>query len=150
MRAREGQRSSTPNGMGDATMTGKIFSFVFLIVGIVIGLGAFGHTSAVRHVHKAMDPLPVDPNVATMIYVVWYFVSGCMLLFGLALIWAWLRVRVGDGSLLSVAFLIGFLYLAAGIGGMIYRHGDMFMAFFVLLGSLLLISSFVLRKGLPR
>ncbi len=129
-------------------MVARFFSFIFLVDGIIIGLGAFGHGLAVRHVHAALDKLPVEPNVGTMIYVVWYFVSGCMFLFGLTIVRIWFRLRAGDGGLLFVAVLIGALYLATGTGGMIYRHGDLFMAFFILLGGLLLLSSLVLRKGL--
>ncbi|MGA6954397.1 MAG: hypothetical protein WBY73_04765, partial [Candidatus Acidiferrales bacterium] len=123
----------------------KLFSWLFLITGIVIGLGSIGHTLAVSHVHAALDKFPVDPNVSTMIYVVWYFVSACMLLFGLTLVWVWLRLRAGDTKPLFVAVLIGLFNLANGIGGMIYRHGDPFFWFFIVLGGLLLISSYVLR-----
>jgi hypothetical protein len=129
-------------------MINNFFSYVFLIDGIIIALGAFGHGHAVNKVHAALDKFPVDPNVGTMLYVVWYFVSGCMFLFGLTIIWIWLRLRAGDSNLLFVAFLIAALYLAAGIGGMIYRHGDTFMALFILEGALLMLSSFVLRHGL--
>ncbi len=83
-----------------------------------------------------------------MLYVVWYFVSGCMFVFGVTIVWTWFRLRARDSNLLFVSFLIGALYLAAGIGGMIYRHGDPFMAFFILLGGLLLLSAFVLRSDL--
>ena len=111
-------------------------------------MGALGHTLAVTQVHGALDRFPVDPNVGTMIYVVWYFVSCCMFLFGVAIVWIWLRTRVGDTKPLFVAVLIGVLYLANGIGGMIYRHGDPFMGLFIVLGALLLLSSFVLRYGI--
>lgn len=129
-------------------MMARFFSLVLLIDGILIGLGAFGHGSAVRHVHAALDQFPVIPDVATMIYVVWFFVSGCMVLFGLTVVWVWFRLRAGDRGPLLVAYLIGALYLAVGIGGMIYRHGDPFMAVFIVLGGLLLLSSYVLRRGL--
>ncbi len=128
-------------------MLSKFASYVFLIVGIVIGLGAFGHGRAVQHIHAGIDRFPIDPNVSTMLYVVWYFVSGCMLVFGSTIVWLWLRLRKGEGGLFA-AFLIGVLYTAIGVGGMIYRHGDTFMAFFILLGVLLLLSSFALRRGL--
>jgi len=130
-------------------MMRKFFSGVLLMVGIVIGLGAVGHTLAGSQVHAALDKFPIDPNVGTMIYVVWYFVSCCMFFFGLTIIWIWYQLRSGDAEPLIVAVLIGVLYLGNGIGGMIYRHGDPFMGFFIVLGGLLLICSFVLRSGLP-
>ena len=130
-------------------MLRRLLSYVFVIVGILIGLGAFGHGNAVKNVHAAIDRFPIDPNVATMLYVVWYFVSGCMLLFGATIVWSWFRLRAGDTGALRVPILIGALYVAAGVGGMIYRHGDPFMATFIVLGSLLLASSWALRTGVP-
>ncbi|MGC1200369.1 MAG: hypothetical protein WA737_16255 [Candidatus Acidiferrales bacterium] len=126
-------------------MTYKIFSFIFLIVGIVIGLGAFAHGLATQQVHQALDRFPIDPHVGATIYVVWYFVSGCMLLFGITIVWIWFRLRAGQTGLLFVAALIGLLYLATGVAGYIYLHGDPFMLFFAALGLLLLISSYALR-----
>jgi hypothetical protein len=130
-------------------MIRKIASYAFLIVGIVIGLGAFGHGHAVRHVHGAIDGFPIDPDVSAMLYVVWYFVSGCMLVFGATIVWTWFRLRTGEPAPLFVVYLIGTLYTAIGIGGMIYRNGDSFMGLFVALGGVLLASSFVLKKQLP-
>ncbi len=109
----------------------RLSLFVFLIVGVVIGLGAFGHGHAVQKVHAAIDQFPIDPVIATTLYIVWYFVSGC----------------TGDVSSLFVAYLIGALYVVTGVGGMIYRHGDLFWAFFIVLGGLLLVSSLALRSG---
>ena len=43
---------------------------------------AFGHGSQARHLHAALDQFPINADVRSMIYVVWYFVSGCMLVFG--------------------------------------------------------------------
>lgn len=125
----------------------RLFSYVLLIVGIVIGLGAFGHGYAVRNVHAAIDQFPIDAHIRTTLYIVWYFVSGCMLLFGSMIISTWFRLRAGDAGSLFVGFLIGALYFVTGVGGMIYQHGAPFWAFFILLGSLLLVSSFALRAG---
>jgi hypothetical protein len=128
-------------------MLRNISWYVFLMVGVVIGLGAFGHGYSVRRVHEAIDQFPIDPAIAQTLYVVWFFVSGGMLVFGAMLVWIWFRLRAGDGGPLFVAFLIGTLYLAFGICATIYRRGDPFWAFFILLGALLLSSSFVLRGG---
>ncbi len=130
-------------------MPRRLASYVFLAVSVVIGLGAFGHGSSVRNIHAGIDPFPLDAKVSTILYIVWYFVSGCMLVFGSTLIWMWLRLRAGEPHSLFVAYLIGALYLATGVGGMIYRHGDAFMAFFGLLGILLLASSYVLSTHSP-
>jgi len=128
-------------------MLKTLSSYVFLIDGILIGLGAFGHGNAVKNVHAAIDQFPIDPNVSTMLYVVWYFVSGCMLLFGVTILWTWYRVRSGRDTSLFVVSLIGVLYVAVGIGGMISRHGDSFMGMFIVLGGLLLASGAQLKSG---
>ena len=113
---------------------------------MVIGLGALGHGLAVRNVHAAVDRFPIDPNVHSMIYVVWYFVSGCMLVFGITLAWLWQKLRAGDRRCWFVGVLIGSLYTAIGAFGLVYRHGDPFMGFFVVLGVVALGSGSVLTR----
>jgi hypothetical protein len=125
-------------------MLKKVASLIFLLDGLVIGLGGFGHGLQVRHLHAAIDQFPIDSDMHSMIYVVWYFVSGCMLAFGVTLIWAWRLLRTGDGRPLFVAILIGVLYVGIGAFGLVYRAGDPFMGFFVALGSLLLLSAYTL------
>jgi hypothetical protein len=128
-------------------MAKKIASVVYIVDSLVIGLGGFGHGSQAAHVHAALDGLAIDPNVASMIFVVWYFVSGCMLTFGALLLWAWWRLRAGDRRPLAVPLLIGALYSGIGVFGLIYRAGDPFMGFFLVLGLLLLGSALVLAPA---
>ena len=123
-------------------MLKKLASIAFLLDAIAIGLGALGHGLAVRHLHAAIDQFPIDGDMHSMLYVVWYFVSGCMFAFGLILIWAWRRVRSGDPRPLAAASVIGLFYLGIGAFGLVYRHGDPFMFTFVLLGALLLVSGY--------
>jgi len=125
-------------------MLRKLASMIFLLDSLVIGLGAFGHASQVRHLHAAIDQFPIESDVHSMIYVVWYSVSGSMLAFGVTLIWAWQRLRTGDGRPLFAAIVIGVLYVGIGALGLVYRAGDPFMAFFVALGALLLLTGYVL------
>jgi len=127
-------------------MLKNIASTTFLLNSFVIGLGAFGHGTAVRDVHAAIDHFPIDPDMHSMLYVVWYFVSGCMFVFGLTLGWVWLRLRAGDRRAAVAAALIGLLYVGIGIFGLIRREGDPFMAFFVSLGAIDLASLYVLTR----
>ncbi|HEY0702219.1 MAG TPA: hypothetical protein VGD60_05575 [Candidatus Acidoferrales bacterium] len=124
----------------------KIFSILLLLTGIVVGLGSLGHGMAAAQVHAAIDGFAVDPGLREMIYVVWYMLSGCMLLFGIAVVWAWASARRGDTKPLFIAKLIGVLYFVAGVAGLIYRHGHPFMWLFVVLGALLLICAAVLSR----
>lgn len=84
-----------------------------------------------------------------MLYVVWYFVGGCMALFGITNVWAWFRWRRGDTCFLPLTGLIGALYFCTGVGGFVYRHRDPFMLVFLVQGAVLLLCSVVLGKS-PR
>jgi hypothetical protein len=125
-------------------MAKKLASVLFALDSLVIGLGAFGHGLQVRHLHAAVDQFPIEPDMRSMLYVVWFFVSGCMLTFGATLMWVWSRLRVGDRRPLFAAVLIGALYVGIGAFGLIYRTGDPFMGFFVVLGGVLLVTAYTL------
>jgi hypothetical protein len=116
---------------------------VFLLDSLVIGLGAFGHGLQARHLHAAIDAFPIESDMHSMIYVVWYFVSGCMPTFGATLMWVWWRLRIGDRRPLFAAILIGILYTGIGAFGLVYRAGD---PFFVCLGGVLLLCAYVLAS----
>ena len=124
-------------------------SALFLLDSLIIGLGAFGHGLQAGPLHQALDPFPIEPDMHSMIYVVWYFVSGCMLAFGVTLLWVWQRLRRGDNRPWFAAVVIGVLYVGIGVFGLIYRNGDPFMAFFVALGAVLLASGYVLVRTNP-
>jgi hypothetical protein len=125
----------------------KLLSALFLLVGVLIGLGGLGHSFMGRlAVDAELGKFPIAPDVATMLYVVWYFVGGCMVLFGFTIVWAWYRQGLGEVSLLLVTALIGILYLAVGVGGFFYRRHDPFMLMFVLEGAVVLGAGLVLRR----
>ncbi len=128
-------------------MTRRIASVALLVMGVLITLGAYGHGfMGRRHVDVELDKFAIAPNVYTMLYVVWYFVSGCMLLFGLTVIAAWVQQRKGKLALLPVTGLIGILYFLTGVGGMFYRNGDPFMATFIVEGGVLAAASAALAR----
>ena len=128
-------------------MIGRVSWYVFLIVGIIIGLGAFGHGYSVSQVHKAIDQFPIESAMHQTLYTVWYFVSGAMLTFGVTIVWIAFRLRAGDSSSVFSAFLIGVLYFIFGAWAFIYSHGDHFALLFVGLGALLVGSSLALRSS---
>jgi len=124
----------------------RLASVVFVLDSVVIGLGAIGHGLQASHLHAAIDQFPIEPDMHSMLYVVWYSVSGCMLTFGVTLIWVWRRVQTGDGRPMFAANAIGVLYSGIGAFGLVYRNGDPFMGFFLALGALLLASGYVLTR----
>ena len=125
-------------------MLRRLSWYVFLIVGIVIGLGAFGHGYSAMKVHEAIDQFPIVQPIYEALFAVWYMASGVMLAFGTIIVWIAVRVRAGDASSLFVAHVIGVLYFVFGIAALIYRHGDPFWVLFIVLGALLVGTSVVL------
>lgn len=124
-----------------------LLSTVYVAMAVLTIAGAYGHGFLGRKVVDAeLARYPIDEGVYTMLYVVWYFVSGCMLLFGIAAIWAWLQARRGDSRPMFVVYLISVLYVASGVGGLIYRHGAAFHYVFIVQGALLGICGYALAR----
>jgi hypothetical protein len=127
-------------------MARKFFSIVYLLTGIVIGLGAFGHGSNVRLLVAEFAKFPAfDPLLLSVLYAVWYFVSGCMLVFGAIVVWTWWRWRQGQRGIFFPADAIGAFYVLSGVA-MVIGTGKPFFSLFVVLGALLLMAAQVLRK----
>jgi hypothetical protein len=123
-------------------MTRKIFSALFLIVSLIVGLGAFGHGHQwSSHVSGRLDS--VDPNIVSLLEVIWLWVSGTMLTFGVLLVWCWMRLRRGDASLVVIPWVAGGFYILAGIWGAV-TAGPFFWLFPVL-GALLWLCTWMLR-----
>ena len=128
-------------------MTRRIFSIVYLLTGLAIGLGAFGHgLGGIRPVEAALATVTLDARVTSILYVVWYFVSGCMLVFAAIIAWTWLRWRKGQSNVFFASDAIGVFYVISGAASVFYS-GVAFFWTFVVLGAVLLISSFGLRKA---
>lgn len=129
-------------------MIRKITSSALALTGLVMCLGAFGHSFMGR---KALDigvaRVALDAHTEKLIYLVWYFCGGCMLVFGLLVIasaWhAWRGVRRG----LSTSCLIGIFYLLTGVLSLAYMK-EAFWSIFVILGVLALILPLTLRASI--
>jgi hypothetical protein len=125
-------------------MLRKFASTLLALTGLLIGLGAFGHSFIGR---KALDAglasLPIDAHTDKLIYLVWYFCGGCMLVFGvLVMRGAWKAMR-GERGALFAPCAIGVFYLAVGVMALLYMH-EPFWGVFVVLGGLALALSAVL------
>ena len=127
-------------------MKTKIFSTLLLITGILIALGALGHSfGGVQQVHGEFAKLTIDPTIVLLVIVVWHFAGFAMVTFGMMVTWSWWQVRKGNKSFLSIPIIIGTVYVLYGIGAVSYS-GDSFFYVFIVLGALLLISASILRK----
>ncbi|HEX5460651.1 MAG TPA: hypothetical protein VFX20_11830 [Steroidobacteraceae bacterium] len=128
-------------------MMRKILSSALALTGVLIFLGAFGHSFGGR---KALDiglaHAALDMHTEKLIYLVWYFCGGCMLVFGLLVIASAWRAWRGEKSGLSASSWIGIFYLATGILSLAYMK-EAFWTVFVVLGGLALILSLALASG---
>lgn len=110
---------------------------------ITIALGAYGHGfMGVKPVRAAIAVSNLTPETVRVIWMVWYFVSGCMLTFGLLLFWAWPELE----SRASVALLIGVLYAITGIVCWLYSGREPFWLVFLAQGAMVIGSTLVLRR----
>lgn len=125
----------------------KAASVVYLLTAILIGLGAFGHGSHAGHLAEVLARSPtVEPSLAAVLIVVWYFVSGCMLVFAAIAIWTWLRARRDERNMYFASDAVGVLYAVVGIVA-VATTGQPFFWVFLVLGVLLLASSWIMRRA---
>lgn len=128
-------------------MKRKILSAALALTGLVILLGAFGHSFMGR---RALDiglaRATLDMHTEKLIYLVWYFCGGCMLVFGLLVIASAWRAWHGGKSGLSTSSWIGVFYLLTGVLSLAYMK-EAFWTTFVVLGGLSLILSLTLASG---
>jgi len=110
-------------------MLRRIISSLFLLTSLSVGLSAFGHGPQWgKHVLPALGP--VDAQLVKVLALVWYWVSGTMLVFGALLVWAWWRLRRGDRSLVGIPIVIGIFYFVEGLYGAL-GVGRFFLLFVV-------------------
>ena len=128
-------------------MTRKIASSALALTGLLISLGAFGHSFGGRKTLDAgLTGLALDAHTEKLIYLVWYFCGGCMLVFGVMVIAGAWRAWRGDSNGLATANLIGIFYLLTGVLSLAYMR-EAFWSVFVVLGGLTLLFSLTLRAA---
>jgi hypothetical protein len=87
----------------------------------------------------------LDPDVASIIWVVWYWVSGAMLVFGALALWAWFAARRGSRDVLVVPIVIAVFYMITGAVTTAVEH-DAFWLLFLVEGTLLFVSALRLKR----
>lgn len=126
-------------------MIRKIASSALALTGLVICLGAFGHSFVGRRtLDIGLARGALDAHTDKLVYLVWYFCGGCMLVFGLLVIASAWRAWRGEKRGLSTSSLIGIFYLLTGLLSLAYMK-EAFWSIFVVLGLLALILSLMLR-----
>jgi len=105
----------------------SIAAAFYWLAAITITLGAYGHGfQGVKPVRAAITASTLAPDIVRVIWIVWYFVSGCMVAFGTLLFWAWPAFKAGSSSRSSAALIIGAFYVITGIASYLYSGRDPF------------------------
>jgi hypothetical protein len=126
-------------------MKTKLFTAIYWTMGLLIGLGAFGHGfSGVRPVRAALAAVTLPADIREVIWIVWYFVSGCMLFFGGLILWAWFAARRNPDVLL-VPIMIALFWMVTGVASFAYQHNP-FWLLFLAEGMVLLVATLGLRR----
>jgi len=125
----------------------RVLTTVYWLMGLMIGLGAFGHGfRGVRPIRAALATVALPAHVLEVIWIVWYFCSGCMLVFGSLIIWAWFAARRGRREAFVVPIAIAVFWMATGVASYVYQHNP-FWLLFLGEGTLLLVATLGLRAG---
>lgn len=128
-------------------MMRKMASMALALTGWYICLGGLGESFAGRSVlDAALSRTNLDIHTQRLIYLVWYFCGGCMLMFGLLVIGSARRAWRGETTGLAASGLIGIFYLIAGDLSLLYMK-EAFWSIFAILGALALISSLTLATA---
>jgi len=126
-------------------MKSKLLVAIYWSMGLLIGLGAFGHGfSGARPVRAALAAVTLPTDIREVIWIVWYFVSGCMLLCGGLILWSWFAARRNPDVLL-VPIVIALFWVVTGVVSYAYQHNP-FWLLFLAEGALLLVATLGLRR----
>jgi len=121
---------------------------LYWLAAVTISLGAFGHGFlGVKPVAAAVAASTLPADIVGVIWIVWYFVSGCMVTFGALLFWAWPGLKPGSPSRAGVAVIVGVFYAVTGIASYVYSGFEPFWLLFVTQGVIVVGSTFVLGRA---
>lgn len=121
---------------------------LYWLAAITITLGAYGHGFlGIKGVEGPIGAATLPHDVVGVIWIVWYFVSGSMLVFGVLLIWAWPALTRGPGSRSSVAFVIGGFYAITGVACYVYSGREPFWLLFLFQGIFVVTSTIMLQQS---
>ena len=132
-------------------MTRMVAAVAYWFSAVTITLGSIGHGFfGVKPVEAALDAVTLPLDIMRVLWIVWYWVSGTMVMFGLLLFWAWPALKAGSFSRSAPPLIIGVFYLTSGIVCFLYTRGDPFWLLFLTQGVLLLGSTWVLTQPKSR
>lgn len=125
-------------------MTRKIVTSALALTGLLICVGAIGHTFFGRRtLDIGLARVALDAHTEKLIYLVWYFCGGCMLVLGLLVIVGAWRAWLGEKTIVSASSLVGIFYLLTGVLSLASMR-EVFWSTFDVLGGLALVLSLTL------
>jgi hypothetical protein len=129
-------------------MMRKAAAVIYWLAATVIALGAIGHGfGGVRPVRAAIEASTLPDDVVRVIWIVWYWVSGCMVVLGALLFLAWPGLKAGSSRWSALALIIGVFYLITGIVAFLYSGREPFWILFVTLGVMVIGSTLALSRS---
>jgi len=121
---------------------------LYWLAAITIALGAYGHGFVgVVPIREAVAASNLDAHAVRVIWIVWYFVSGAMLAFGLLLFWVWAELRSGSARRSGAALVVGAFYLLFGAAAYVYSGREPFWLLFVIQGLIVIASTLALGRA---
>ena len=123
-----------------------IATVLYWLAAVTIALGAFGHGFlGIKPVEAAVAASTLPADIVGVIWIVWYFVSGTMVVCGAILFWAWPAIKSGSTTRSGAAFIIGIFYTVTGIACYLYSGREPFWLLFLFQGATVIGTTLVLR-----
>ena len=123
-----------------------VATVLYWLAAITITLGSIGHGFfGIKPVEAAVAASTLPPDIVTVIWIVWYFVSGAMVACGAILFWAWLAIRGGSTTRSGAALIIGLFYTITGVACYLYSGREPFWLLFLIQGVIVVGATVALR-----
>lgn len=132
-------------------MKRTVATVLYWLATITITLGAYGHGfQGIKGVEAPIAASTLPRDTVRVIWIVWYFVSGAMLVFGILLIWAWPALKAGGNSRAGVTLTIGTFYIITGVACYLYSGREPFWLLFFFQGLFVVGSTIALQQSSAR
>ena len=123
-----------------------VTTVLYWLAAITITLGAIGHGFfGIKPVEAAVAASTLPADIVAVIWIVWYFVSGAMVVCGAILFWAWPAVKSGSTARSGAALIVGTFYSITGVACYLYSGREPFWLLFLLQGVMVVGTTVALR-----
>lgn len=123
-----------------------VTTVLYWLAAITITLGAIGHGFfGIKPVEAAVGASTLPADVVAVIWIVWYFVSGTMVVCGAILFWAWPAIRTGSTTRSGAALIVGVFYAVTGVACYLYSGREPFWLLFLFQGVMVVGTTVALR-----